>query len=410
MTRAALSYGCDGHIAADWNLESQIMESLVMPRYGAGALADVIPSLLAGLHVPGVGNVLDLPSARKVCVLLVDGLGWRLLQTYSGDAPFLSSLAAGREPITAGFPSTTVTSIAAIGTGLPPGEHGLVGCSFATSGNELLNALKWTGHGVGRAKDLRSRVLPERIQPRRTAWERATDAGVAVRLVVPHDQEGSGLSRAVLRGGEFRGVYALGDLASRALEALGDDERSLCYAYHADLDVLGHRYGPGSDPWRLQLAHIDRLAAAIAGGLPHESMLVITADHGMVAVGEEDRIDFDTLPQLQDGVRMLGGEARVRHVYTESGATDDVFSAWHAILGEQAWIARRDEAVEAGWFGPRVADHVRDRIGDLVIAARGGIAVVRSAVEPRSSRYVGHHGSLTADEQLIPLLVFQNSR
>lgn len=386
------------------------MESLVMPRYGAGALADVIPSLLAELQVPGMVNLLDLPSARKVCVLLVDGLGWRLLQAYSDDAPFLSSLAAGREPITAGFPSTTVTSIAAIGTGLPPGEHGLVGYSFATSNNELLNALTWTRHSVGPAEDLRSQVVPEQIQPRRTAWERATDAGVAVRLVVPHDQEGSGLSRAVLRGGEFRGVYALGDLTSRALEALGDGERSLCYAYHADLDLLGHRYGPGSDPWRLQLTHIDRLAAAIAGGLPRGSLLVVTADHGMVAVGEEDRLDFDAQPELQDGVRMLGGEARARHVYTEPGATDDVLHCWQAILGEQAWILRREEAIEAGWFGPRVAGYVRDRIGDLVVAASGNIAVVRSVVEPRQSRLVGHHGSLTADEQLIPLLVFQNSR
>jgi Type I phosphodiesterase / nucleotide pyrophosphatase len=381
-----------------------------MPRYGAGALADVIPSLLAGLQVPGMANLLDLPRARKVCLLLVDGLGWRLLQAYSDDAPFLSSLAAGREPITAGFPSTTVTSIAAIGTGLPPGEHGLVGYSFATSDNELLNALTWCRHGVDPAEDLRSQILPEQIQPRRTAWERATDAGVAVRFVVPHDQEGSGLSRAVLRGGEFRGVHALGDLTSKALETLRDDVRSLCYAYHADLDMLGHRYGPGSDPWRLQLAHIDRLATAIAEGLPRDSMLVVTADHGMVTVEEEDKIDFDAQPRLQDGVRMLGGEARVRHVYTASGAAEDVLGSWRTILGEQAWIVRRDEAIKAGWFGPQVAGYVRDRIGDLVIAARANIAVVRSAVEPRQSRLVGHHGSLTADEQLIPLLVFQNTR
>jgi hypothetical protein len=139
-------------------------------------------------------------------------------------------------------------------------------------------------------------------------------------------------------------------------------------------------------------------------------MLIVIADHGMVTVGAEDRIDFDVQPRLQDGVRMLGGEARVRHVYTEFGATEDVLGSWHSILGEQAWIVRRDEAIEAGWFGPKVAGYVRDRIGDLVIAARGNFAVVRSATEPRQSRLVGHHGSLTADEQLIPLLVFQNTR
>lgn len=172
--------------------------------------------------------------------------------------------------------------------------------------------------------------------------------------------------------------------------------------------MLGHAYGPGSDPWRLQLAHIDRLAATIAERLPPEGMLVVTADHGMVTISKEDRIDFDAQPELQDGVRMLGGEPRARHVYTEPGATDDVLHRWRAVLGEQAWTLRRDDAIAAGWFGPQVAGHVRDRIGDVVVAARENIAVIRSAVEPRLSRFVGHHGSLTAAEQLIPLLVFQN--
>lgn len=134
------------------------------------------------------------------------------------------------------------------------------------------------------------------------------------------------MTRAVLRGGDFRGVHALGDLAAIALTALSGSERAFCYAYHGDLDLLGHVYGVGSLPWRLQLNHIDRLAAAIADGLPPGGQLVVTADHGMVTVPEQGRLDFDTEPALQAGVRLLGGEPRARHVYTEPGATDDVLS------------------------------------------------------------------------------------
>ena len=65
----------------------------------------------------------------------------------------------------------------------------------------------------------------------------------------------------------------------------------------------------------------------------------------------------------------------------------------------------RDEAIEAGWFGARVADTVRPRIGDVVAAARGSAAMVRRAVEPGESALIGHHGSLTPAEQLVPLLV-----
>ena len=372
------------------------MDPLV-PRYGGGSLCDVVPSLLAGLSVPGMVDVLGISGPSRVCVLLVDGLGWELLREHEADAPFLASLAGSA--ITAGFPSTTASSVAALGTGVPTGEHGLVGYSFA-DGGEVLNALRWSRYGSAAHVDLRDVLVPEDVQPRRTAFEVAADAGVAVRLVLPREQKGSGLTRAVLRGGRFRGVLGFGDLVARVAEALRSDDRVLCYAYHADLDALGHVYGPGSEAWRWQLRFVDRLAAAVADGLPRGGALVVTADHGMVAA--DDRVDFDTDDVLREGVRLLGGEARVRHVYTSSAA--DVRARWVERLGERAWIATRAEAVAEGWFGPRVDDHVLPRIGDLVVAAKGSLAVVRSTVEPGLTTFVGHHGSLTEEEQHIPLL------
>lgn len=375
--------------------------------HGLGSLADVVPSLLAGFDVPGMADVLGLAGASRVCVLLIDGLGWHLLNEYGSDATFLTSLAVKSSPITAGFPASTATNITALATGMPAGEHGIVGYSFAVrpGEDELLNALRWHRYGVAGHVDLRSVLVPEEVQPRRTAFERATDAGVAVRLVTPIVQADSGLSRAALRGGRFDGIYALGDLVSRTLEALHERDRLICYTYHADLDSIGHIYGPGSDPWRRQLAFVDQIAAAIAEDLPPGGALVVTGDHGMVTVEGSGWVDFDTDPVLQDGVRMLGGEARARHIYTAAGAETEVRARWTEVLGDRAWIVSRDEAIAAGWFGPHVAEHVRPRIGELIVAASGSLAIVRSKAEPELSRVVGHHGSLTADEQLVPLLV-----
>ncbi|HEX6343027.1 nucleotide pyrophosphatase/phosphodiesterase family protein [Umezawaea sp.] len=372
-----------------------------IPRYGSGALSDVVPSLLAGLDVPGTVDVLGVPGARRVCLLLIDGLGWELLRAHADAAPFLSSLPG--KPITAGFPSSTATSIAALGTGLPTGEHGIVGYSFET-GSVLLNSLGWNHHGTSDHADLRRTAVPEEVQPHPTTFDRAAAAGVTVRAVAPYQQEGSGLSRAVLRGALFHGVYALGDLASAALDALGSADRVFCYAYHADLDALGHLYGPDSEPWRFQLSYIDHVAASIAARLPTDAVLTVVADHGMVELSEDNRIDFDTEPTLQAGVRLLGGEPRVRHVYTEPGATDDVLAAWREVLGDRAWLLRRDEAIALGLFGPSVAVHAYTRIGNLVVAARDTTAIVRTSVESRLSSFIGQHGSLTSAEQLVPLL------
>ncbi|MGV0802827.1 alkaline phosphatase family protein, partial [Mycolicibacterium elephantis] len=41
----------------------------------------------------------------------------------------------------------------------------------------------------------------------------------------------------------------------------------------------------------------------------------------------------------------------------------------------------------------------------LVAAARGSAAMVRRDVEPLESSLIGHHGSLTFAEQMVPLLL-----
>jgi hypothetical protein len=381
-----------------------------LPGSVTRSLADVVPTMLSSLGVPGFAEAafagLVPAGTRGVCLLLVDGLGSRLLREHAADAPFLASLAADAEPIAAGFPSTTAASIATLGTGLPVGVHGIVGYSFGIGDGLVLQALGWCIGEDGRTVDARKRFVPEDVQPLPTALERAAVAGVRVRLAFSHHLRDSGLTRAVLRGGDFHGVHALGDLAAVALAGLTGDMPALSYAYHGDLDLLGHVYGPGSLPWRLQLSHVDRLAAAIAGGLPERTALVVTADHGMVHVPEEHRLDLDTTPALQAGVRLVAGEPRARYLYTDSGAAGDVAAAWADLLGDRAWIATRDEAIEAGWFGaPVLADRIRGRIGDLVVAARADIAMTRSAAEPRLARLLGQHGSVTPAEQLVPLLV-----
>lgn len=357
----------------------------------------MLPSLLTALGVPGFAGPLAMPSARSACLLLLDGLGWELLAEHAADAPFLAGLALGAEPLDAGFPATTATSITSVCTGLSPGEHGIVGYSFAVP--ELLNALSWRSpEGV----DLRVAAEPEQVQPNPTVFERAAAAGVGVRVLLPAVHRRSGLTRAALRGAEYVGVHGLGDLTAGVLDALGE-ARSLCYAYFADLDLMGHRYGPGSTPWRWQLGFVDRLVEVIAQRLPRGALLAVVADHGMVALA--DPVDADTDLRLRCGVRLIGGDVRARHVYAEPGAAGDVLAGWREVLGPRAWVAGRAEAVAAGWFGPMVAPAVLDRIGDVVVAARDRHGVVLSAAEPRETAMVGHHGSLTPADQLVPLLL-----
>ncbi|WP_083408618.1 alkaline phosphatase family protein [Mycolicibacterium rutilum] len=373
---------------------------LPAPDPNLAHLADVVPSVLSAMGADGFEPRIPLRAdIAGACVLLIDGLGAELLDTFAADAPVLAGLRG--QTLQVGFPSTTAAGLAAIGTGCRSGEHGFVGYSFRIPDAGVVNALRWRPHPWG--EDLRGTVVPEVVQPMPTTFERAAAAGVAVSVISGAEFAGSGLTRAVLRGGNYIGVHALGDLAANVRDTLS--HRGFCYGYHSELDMMGHLHGPGSPQWRMQLRQIDRLVESVVEALPPGGLLAVVADHGMVTVTDDESVDIDSTPALMDGVQAIGGEARARHLYIERGAEHDVLTAWRAELGDRAWVLPRDEAVAAGWFGERISDAVRPRIGEVIAAARGSAALLRRSVEPLESSLIGHHGSLTFAEQAVPLLL-----
>jgi hypothetical protein len=368
-----------------------------LPRYGESSLADLATSVLASLGVAAEPNPLQLAPANRACLLVVDGLGWELLREHPAAAPFLSELAVVGRPLTAGFPATTATSLASLGTGRPPGQHGVLGYQVAVPGEgRLLNALRWD-----------QRVDPLAWQPGSTVFERAAAAGISAFRVAQSSLGGTGLSVATMRGADIMPADTLGALVGEAAAALRRSDRVLAMVYHGELDATGHVFGCGSDSWRYHLGHVDKLAEQLAGALPPGTALHVTADHGMVDVPPQDRVDVDAVPALRAGVALLGGEPRARHVYARPGAAADVLTAWREILGHRAWVASRDEAIADNWFGP-VDPRVAPRIGDVVAATVGSFAVVATQQEPRESRLIGMHGSLTSADQLVPLLTLSS--
>ncbi|HET7477602.1 MAG TPA: nucleotide pyrophosphatase/phosphodiesterase family protein [Dermatophilaceae bacterium] len=392
--------------------------SATSPAYGAGGLAGVLPSVLRSLGVaegpqagsdlatvhplPSAGGagLLELPPARRAVVALIDGLGYDLLRQRGGHAPFLRGLLPAAYRLSAGFPSTTATSMGTFGTGLPPGAHGLVGYEVLVPGeDQLLNELSWTTNGKHHGPD------PRRWQPRETVFERAEAAGVAVTRIGPGFFDGSGLTRAALRGGTFRAAHDLTARVLASVDALRAASRSLVYLYWGDLDKVGHVFGCRSWEWGDELEVIDAALAQLVDKVPADTAVYVTGDHGMVDAPHALRIDLAYDPVLSAGVRHVGGEPRALQLYCEPGAAADVLATWRERVGRRAWVHSREEVVRAGWFG-QVTERVLPRIGDVVVAMRENFAIVDSRrARPELLALIGLHGSLTSDEEGVPLVV-----
>lgn len=356
-------------------------------------ISEILPAVASALGRPLRSQpAWELPPADAYVVALVDGMGEVLLRAHPEEAPFLNSL--DHRPAVCEVPSTTATSLTCLGTGLTPSSHGLAGYTSRIPGtNRLLNALAWD-------KD----IDPESWQPLPTAFEQLADAGVAVSSVGPKEYATSGLTRVSQRGAVYRPADRFGERVAQTVEAARRSP-SLTYVYDGDLDWIGHRHGIDSPQWRAQLRLIDASLEQLREALPPSVNLLITADHGMIDVPNHRKFDVDSVPDLRQGVTLIGGEARLRYLYCEPDLAENVARRWRSLIdGDDATVLTFTEAQERGWFGPTDA-RVRARFGDVVVAAMGDFALMSSVDNPHEFKLVGCHGSITEAETRIPLLI-----
>lgn len=361
--------------------------TFVLPAYDGDALCNVMPSIAARLD--GRQPIIDIPKARKYVVVLIDGLGYNLLEDHALYAERLAALP--RKRLTCGVPSTTATSLTSLGCGHTPGAHGVVGYTFyEPSVDDVVHALTWQkGPDVDEF-----RQVP-------TMFSELTAAGHSCAAVTLGRFAGSAVTRL---GFDGTAMFPRPDEDAKADDVAVLVEAALqghdvVYCYERLLDYIGHGDGVGSWRWLSQLEVVDDLIAAITALAGHDVCVLVTGDHGMLNVPEDERIVIEDEPRMA-GYTHIAGEGRFRQIHAENPTA--LAANWREVLGDRAVVMLRDEAIEAGWFGREVTDRSRERIGEVVVAMRGTWALMSRAFE-KEFGLVGMHGSLTADEMYIPL-------
>lgn len=360
--------------------------SPVLPRYGSGSLPDIIPVLCspAGSAERPAWMPDSLTAAERVVMLVIDGLGWNQLQERTHVAPVLSAMRGGA--ITSVAPSTTATALTSITTGLTPGEHGLIGYRMDMGGT-VMNTLRW-GDENG---DLRRKFPPRQVQAC------PPFLGLSVPVLSKAELEGTGFTEAHLAGVKPMGWRAPSSIAVTVRRAL-DAGETFVYAYYDGVDKIAHERGFG-DYYDAELAYADSLVAAVAEVLPAGTALVVTADHGQVHVGQNTVVPA---PEVMSLVHHQSGEGRFRWLHAQRGKENELLVECGR-YEDVAWVVSRDQVIEENWFGPRVSPEARRRMGDVALVPHAPVSFEDPA-DGGAFELVCRHGSLTADEMLVPLL------
>ena len=360
-------------------------EQLIVPDYHGPCVHTVASSLLDDPDdlpdwMPGPAR-----GADQVVLLVLDGLGWEQFEPRRSMAPCLSSMEGGR--ITTVAPSTTATALTSIVTGVPPGEHGVIGYRMAC-GRDILNVLRWTTargdarHGI----DPRTIGLVEPFASQRPP--------VVTRAEFRH----SGFTEAHLRGTRMIGYRTMSTLAIEVVNALRAGE-PFVYAYYDGIDKVAHEYGI-AEHYEAELVAIDWMIEYLVEKLPARAALVVTADHGQVDVG--DRV-LRPHPEVLSHVDLQSGEARFRWLHAFPGAENELLDAARQHHSDVAWVRSRAEIISEGWFGPKIEPGPLAALGDVALVPFEPVAFDDPA-DTGPFDLIARHGSLTSAEMYVPLI------
>ncbi|MGH3665536.1 MAG: alkaline phosphatase family protein, partial [Egibacteraceae bacterium] len=351
----------------------------VRPDYDGAWVGGIVPALLGRA---GAGWLPEpLADAEGTVLLVLDGLGWRMLEVHRERLLTVAGMTGG--PIRTVVPSTTAAGLTSISTGVPPATHGIVGYRIR-AGGQPLNVLRWPSEN---GPD------PQAVQPVRPFL------GREIPVVTRAEFRGSGFTRAHLRGTTLIGWKTTSALVTH-VRGLAGPKRRFAYAYYDGIDKVAHEFGLRNAFLPAELSAVDRLVADLLDALPDTWALLVTADHGQVHVGADAVVALDAVAAY---VAAYAGEGRFRTLHARTGKARDLHAACADTYGDRAWVLSRDELFDGGWLGPGGSLAVRGRVGDVILAAREPVMFVDPGLAKEASMR-SHHGSMTADEMIVPLL------
>lgn len=390
----------------------------VFPAYADYSFANVNPTVLSLLGFDAQrrlpGDVFEgvETDVDRVVVLFLDGYGWEHWQRDHGDVPFLSALTeTGRvTPLTSTYPSETAAATTTFHTGLTPVEHGLLGWwQYVEEIDAVLEPLPFTTLAGDPVDEVYPDVGKALLCDAPGLYERARDAGVDCRLhqPFPTDEPWTGAADAI----RYDTVDELGVQLRRGV---GDpDGPEYLYAYVPALDTAAHRFGTSDPRYRADLETVTEtlrreLVEKTDSGAAERTLVVVTADHGIVDTVPDENVDISSLDAVWENLRTDAdgdpippvGSPRNLHLFLRDGTVERVRSALESRLPCRTFT--RAEAVERGLFGDREpSDRFRRRCGDLVVIHRDrGVWYDAAELE-----LVGMHGGLTREEMLVPFAV-----
>ena len=363
---------------------------IILPDY-KNCIANLPNSILKKFYAEPRGDSLPLldrylsKDYKNIIVFLLDGMGKVILERHlSEHGPFRSHLAG---IYTSTFLSTTVAATTSVMSGLQPCEHSWLGwdCYYPQVDKNVTVFLNVEQGTQNPAADYN------------LAW-----------TTTPYENL---VNRIKNHGGQ---AYLEAPFINREIdsfEKLCDCVRADCakpgqkyiYAYWNQPDGLLHHYGCGSQEVKKELQRLETQVASLAEELETETddtLIIITADHGHIDNRQVWLRDYPKLHECLEREPSL--EPRVLNLFVKPEKKDFFVQGFNKTFGDDFVLLPIEEVIKRKLFGNgKPHPNFRSMLGNYLAIAKGNLSIMTV-----DENFIGMHGSLTEDEMLIPLILF----
>lgn len=321
---------------------------------------------------------------QNVVLILLDGLGANILERSLPPDAFLHQNLA--KVITTVFPATTTAATTSLRTGLNPVEHGWLG---------------WTNYLQPIDKVITLFLGNEKCHPEDEMdadFLRIKDQITPVTVTEAINRSGDALGLEIMPFG-VDGHAGLDQLISRVEATVRRPGKKYIYAYDTEPDATMHQKGPDSPEAKALIAERSAKIAKLSRHL-HDTLLIVTADHGHVKIRHLFLTDYPDLLELLE--RPTSIEPRATSFKVKPGQRDNFRAKFNQYFGDYYQLYSAAEVIEAKLFGDG-AEHpfYRAALGDFLAIATDDVCLVAPGDMPLYSQHAGY----LDDEIFVPVVV-----
>ena|SRR5579872_5816053 len=395
----------------------------VLPKYDGESLLNVIGTIekFWGMNplVPPLSSKFSphkLDGCSQLIFFLVDGMGMNLLKPDTNGSFFSFLLSSSKlNTITSVFPSSTVSALSSIHTGLSPRTHGLL--DWYLYFDEINKVIKpFTGETVRADSNITNvSIMKGNVLFKGTSiYQRLKKIKVESLVFYPQEYINSYYSHNLMKGSKKIAYKNLNDLMNLLVPIVNENRKNrYFFVYISSLDKLEHKYGPKSVKVKNNLRKIEsffiKFSTSVYTSIAKKSGIIITADHGLIKTSPKKILLFAE-EDLRNKLQMTNAD----NIIFPSGNQRDLF-----LSIKKGELAVFQKNINKKLTAIKLTDTVLDillgnfpnhptlhyRTGNLLLLPKGDGLVWYKYLDKRKFTSLGKHGGLSKDEMLIPLIL-----